>query len=67
MTMLAVRRKVEHLNTNERRLVNGIIRSPDTTENTLMPWLGITVGEYCVAFLTLREKSTAQTTTADAR
>lgn len=54
--MLATRAAVESLTTSERRAINAVIREPGTTENTLIPWLGITVGEYAVLFLSLREK-----------
>ncbi len=54
--MLATRAAVEALTTAERRSINAVIRYVGTTENTLIPWLGITVGEYAVLFLSLREK-----------
>lgn len=54
--MLSTRGKVASMSVTDRRSVNAVIRDQHTTENTLIPKLGITVGEYAALFLSLREK-----------
>lgn len=39
---------INKLSSTEKRIINSVIKAPGTTENTLLPKLGITVGEFCV-------------------
>lgn len=46
---IVVSRTVESLTTKERRRMFQLMRrSPDCTENSVFPLIGITVGEFCV-------------------
>lgn len=46
-----IRAKLEDMSASERRTIHTIIKAEDTTENTFLPKMGITVGEYCAVFL----------------
>jgi hypothetical protein len=46
-----IRAKINSFSAAERRIVNNVIKAPETTENTLLSKVGITVGEYCAVLL----------------
>jgi len=52
----AAAHRIGTLTAAEKRAVNAVLRSPYTTENTLLVLLGLTVGEYCSALLASEKK-----------
>ena len=52
----AAANRIGTLTAAEKRAVNAVLRSPYTTENTLLVLLGLTVGEYCSALLASEKK-----------